>query len=465
MRKISIVILIIAPAMFAYSADYVDLVGTDSALYVAWGEHLKVWETSTEITFESSCFPTLGIATLNGVEVLLYTRCHYDEPDTLYILDQTNLDIIASREILPEQLALLSYPPDADMDLRLARYQPEEEVFYLGADPTIPCSGNMEYNAVLARLNYTPTEGIVISDTLGHGGTGYVGFYYGLTGPVFCGESLPMIFWAYYGSYTFSALSHMAGIFIIDGDPVQGNYEPMLTGYIYSATGSFSPGNIKCSGASDDEVVVLWTNENDSELFYSVYDCTGVVELIEEPMVLNSPGPGDYMTLSRNPSDDGMLLVWVEAAEIRCSYRDGAWSPWEYTIESLSEEPLPGSVRVCSVSEGYWVSWWISGEPVPELRFVPREDVVSIQEEHGQVVSAPRVFPNPCNSAASISFDGVENTGSVYIYDLEGRLIDNLEVNANSTIIWNTENVSQGTYLLRMGRENAMKVVKVAVIH
>ena len=463
MKCLFILVLISTSTLVAY--DYVDLVGTDSELYVAWDDHIRIWGTSTERVFPSSCYcVSLGLAILNGADVLLYTRCHMEEPDTLYILDKTSLETVVCREILPEHLANLSVPPYAYMDVRLARHQPSAESFYLSADPSIICSGAMENNVVSARLEYDETDGIVIVDTLGYGFIDYVGSFSGLTGPVFCGTSLPMIFWSFYGSYFYASLCEYAAIHMIDGDPVPNNYEPILKQTFYSAAGAFTSGAIKCSGASEDEVVILWTTEDNAELNYSVYDCTCATELYEAPMML-SPVPEDVMSLSRNPGDEGMLLVWAEDNEIRCRYRDGVWNPWAYTIESITGTVGSGSIKVCGVSDGYWVAWRTYEKAEPEVRFVPRAGVMSIAESAVTLNSYLEVYPNPCSMSASIQVTGENCTGTVFIYSLDGRLVGKLYTDGNGSVNWNTESVSQGTYFVHFDRENTVDAVKLVVFH
>ncbi len=54
-----------------YASDHVDLVVANHVLYVAWREHFQMSSTSSELVFESSCNPSLGLAALGGEKVLV----------------------------------------------------------------------------------------------------------------------------------------------------------------------------------------------------------------------------------------------------------------------------------------------------------------------------------------------------------------------------------------------------------
>ncbi len=464
MKTATFILLLLALSMSA--ERYADLVVTDEGLCVAWNDHLRLWGTSTERVFAGPfCYPSLGTAVLNGNDVLIYTRSHIMESDSIFILDPATLETISVREILPVEMApQLSWPEEGCMMVQTARYQPEENSFFICADPRIVCSGAMENNIVSARMQFDDIDGIEIADTLGTGNISYCSSYSGLTSPVFCGDALlPMVFWSYYGSYYSSSLSELSALHVIDGDPVQGNYEPILEGYVYGANGSFGPGGIKCSGASSDEVVVLWTIEDNLELWFNVYDCSGVTEILEAPMQ-GSPGPGFSMALSKDPCDEGMLLVYAEPDGIYCRYReDSQWNSWAYPVEEITGAPYPGATRVCSDTEGYWVSWWISGEDEPEIRFVQRGSVSSIGESEWAEPPSVELYPNPCSNSFQVNTECITGEWEVSVYDLGGRLIHTRSVSGGSSVSVDASGMTPGTYLIKVDFSGGTLTGRIAV--
>lgn len=464
MRALFALLIVITTALAAF--DPVDLVGTDNALYVAWGKHLRIWGTATERSFGSSCSVSLGLANLNGQDVLLHTRCSEDGPDSLFILDPFSLETVSSRQVLPWHLANLSLPSYALGSLRLSRHQPEPGSFYLSGNPFLSVAGYTESNTVSARFEYSNVDGIVISDTLGtRRYSNYSGAYYGLTAPVFSGTNLPMVFWTFYETYYNALLTEYAAIHIMNGDPVPGDYEPILYDSIYHAEGVFTAGEIKCSGASSDEVVVLWTKEYDENLFCSVFNCTGVTPVSSMPLTA-PPEPASTIALSRNPSDSGMLLVWSSTDSIQCRYRESSeWNPWVYTVDSINGEIIPGALRVCGVTDGYWVCWLMNWSDEPVVRFVSRPGVATVSETAEPVTQRLQAFPNPCNSSITISSAVGEFQSGVTIFDLSGRVVDTVLLDEDGGCVLATGMLEQGTYLVHAAGQNYSETLKLIVIH
>jgi len=73
-----------------------------------------------------------------------------------------------------------------------------------------------------------------------------------------------------------------------------------------------------------------------------------------------------------------------------------------------------------------------------------------------------KVYPNPANDEFNI--EGVEAGSTVYLYDVNGKLMMQEKVMNKSNVAWNISHLASGNYLLKVkdknGAEGTAKVVK-----
>ena len=78
-------------------------------------------------------------------------------------------------------------------------------------------------------------------------------------------------------------------------------------------------------------------------------------------------------------------------------------------------------------------------------------------------------FPNPTNGPVGLSF-GLEKDAvvSLKVYDLSGRLVRTLAQSeykaGNHQVVWNTDVVSSGLYIVKMTVPGRSHTVKIAVL-
>ena len=95
-----------------------------------------------------------------------------------------------------------------------------------------------------------------------------------------------------------------------------------------------------------------------------------------------------------------------------------------------------------------------NGSDATGLLLVPQTDDTGI--ESLKVESSIFIFPNPVKEYITVS--GVKKDAIINLYDLNGRLLQTISAQENSTNI-NVLSLQQGTYLLRAG-EHTIKFVK-----
>ena len=130
--------------------------------------------------------------------------------------------------------------------------------------------------------------------------------------------------------------------------------------------------------------------------------------------------------MTRTREDEGIVLVWYDGSNIMLKYWDGDWNAYSHVIESVSTL-APGNLAVCSDTDGYWVAWKNSTEPVAEYRFISRDTVTGIEgsgTESGQGIEIS-LESNPVQSFASYSISlPVEGHYSLQLFDLNGRNLE-----------------------------------------
>ena len=86
-----------------------------------------------------------------------------------------------------------------------------------------------------------------------------------------------------------------------------------------------------------------------------------------------------------------------------------------------------------------------------------------------ETFSLQRAYPNPFNPTTTISFTLPEDSKVLlYIYDINGRLIDRLVDSSINTgyhkIVWNASEYSSGIYLVKMIADSYTNTQKIMLI-
>ena len=198
-----------------------------------------------------------------------------------------------------------------------------------------------------------------------------------------------------------------------------------------------------CLGSSSTEAVFLWADSegaNWSSTFSGdPLELTGTYPF-EYPLVGFSSlwGPA-AAAASADPDDQGMLICYYRDGFIRARYREeGSWSPYEHLISS-SGWLFNWNLAVCSVTEGYWITWNYGGD-YPHIAFINRETLTAITGGPSQYLDPINLAasPNPFVSSVSFTISGevdLENT-IVSVYDLTGHLIRAFSSCTGESFLW-----------------------------
>jgi len=450
----------------AYGA--VDVVGCSWGNFVAWGDppgisYLAEIEGSQDTLEFGQYYPTLGFAVIDGEPRLIITTSSYLQlvDDTLYLIDPSPLSVVTSRAVASTDLCWLSEPDYAEGTIQAARHQNEEDAFYVSADAYLPISGDMQCNVISARFQCDTSGDMYITDTLGVSMDTYYGSINSYSRPVCCGSSTPTQLWSYHNGFGTPCLSHHVGVHQINGDPVSGDFEPMLYGSFHYEE---CDGEIRAVGSCMDEVLGFWTTANDTELWYSMFQPGDTTAVHSEPAPYDIPVLS-AIAMSANPLDYGLLLVWQDAGEIRCAHWNGEWNSYHHVVETGVPDLFNGDLAVCSIDSGYVVAW--SSTPVPETRFIQRDDVTSVGEAQ-ETASGNGILitPNPVAAGYPIMI----RTGSapaitgIEVYDLHGRLMAQIEPDKSGATCFNTSEMPPGTYIVRSRTANGDSSQKIILL-
>ncbi len=202
------------------------------------------------------------------------------------------------------------------------------------------------------------------------------------------------------------------------------------------------------SGSSASTAVFLWSDSTET-MQYSLHDCeTGIVSTSPFP----GQGPHRYeaVSISANPQDPGMLLVWNDGTDILARHYQNGWNDYAYVIAENVYGLYHGNISVCSTQDGYWVGYVAYDKANPVVLFVDRDDVTSIESQNGRVdpVSV-RAFPNPFHEVLSIHMEGAQGSFKATLFDHTGR-VTREGTSSSETLLWNTDDLPVGSYLIRI---------------
>lgn len=172
---------------------------------------------------------------------------------------------------------------------------------------------------------------------------------------------------------------------------------------------------------------------------------------------------GDFSALANDVTikDNHIGVVWYDWIDTvaRIAYRESfdGGATWG-DIMTISRGFFYWSVGILRTGETIHIAFRQEldhGATAGYVRYDPLTGVWSDIQDLLPAAISLSSHPNPFNSATTISYQGLEGGGSLYIYDIAGRLVRTLDVFAHSgEIAWNVNDdkgndVSSGVYLAR----------------
>ncbi len=378
-----------------------------------------------------------------------------DYIDTIYVIDPENLTIINQRSLNCMDLGLgPGFAPD---HINLIRYSDGSDTVTMMAKISNTATDAGGVYVASAIISCPDTGDITLRDTLSKY-TGYGGWGPDILGPVEVPglEPLSMSCHAAWNPMYFEAWirSHLQkeepGNTDTDGE--------MCSFGIWGYNDDHSSDlYITALGSCGTEAVGIWADSSGIQ-YYSVFTDDLIPDgTFEFPF--SQPEPATPAAMSRNTSDDGMLLVWSIGGEIRVRHWLGEWNDFDHIVASGVDLVEGSNIAVCSVEDGYWVAWFSPDlKNEPELVFVDRVMVTGIAsgEETEQLRLALSPSSNPFSGSLRVTIEGSPLPESLQIFDLTGRLVRELDDGSESgTFVWNGRNsqgedVPAGAYFLRV---------------
>jgi hypothetical protein len=207
----------------------------------------------------------------------------------------------------------------------------------------------------------------------------------------------------------------------------------------------YCDGQVRAIGSCSSAVLGFWTTNDNQELYYSVLQPGSDIPDSSVAAPYGIPVLA-AIAMSANPEDDGILAVWQSGDELLCAHWEGEWNDYCHVVETGVSDLFNGDLAVCSVDSGYFVAWATPDEP--QIRFIPRDDVTSVEPHDVTSSNRLEAEPNPVPSGTALTLtlpEGIVST--VEIYDLTGRLVVRMEPGDNGTVNIDTSRLSPGTYL------------------
>ncbi len=458
--------ILLALSLFCIASGSVDIVGCPSGTYVVWEQNGMVRLADiqgVQDTLEFGLYsPCLGFTVMDGESRLILTTSDYDAvvDDSLFLIDPSPLNVVSRRSVASTDLCWLSETGFEEGSIRAARHQNQSDEFYISADAYLPISGGMECNVMSAGFTCDTAGNLYITDTLGVSIDSYAGSINSYTRPVCCGTSPPTMLWSWHNGYMTPLLDVFAGVHVIDGDPVQGDFEPMLHNCFHD---DYCDGQVRAIGSCSSAVLGFWTTNDNQELYCSVLQPGSCIPDSSAAAPYGIPVLSQ-IAMSANPDDDGLLAIWQSGDEIICAHWDGEWNDYCHVVATGVQDLYDRDLAVCSVDSGYFAAW--STPDVPQVIFIPRDIVTSVEPHDANSSSQLEVEPNPVVSgtALTVTLQG-SLAAPVEIYDLSGRLVIRVESGDLESVTIDTSGLCPGTYLISSGIDGDRLTRKIVVLY
>ncbi len=410
--------------------------------------------------FSGRIMASVGVCDDGGdsYHVLFVTSEEYALYDSLYTIRSDSLtvqDVVEiERWLGTAQYGLLKYP-DERWDGFLTGFHYSilssgVDIYWFTTEFDVAADGSITLGTTLFEEDPWPLQ--MVDDP----------FINRLAGPVMCQDAWPAFAtdMRYAGSGPYPGYVRLTSF---THNPPSDSLN--LLSDIFHSTASTLPyyPRMMAFGSCLQKGLLMWA-DGWGTVMYSDFDCIDPVPLSTQTYQWSVPSRSSPCAMSGNPEDEGLLLVWRHAGEIRCRHYQGEWNGFDHIVQTGVSTVAVGNIAVCSVEDGYWVAWLASGATEPELVFVSRDVVTGIESGEGFHADnlSMVLSPNPCPGSLSISLFGIsgEAVSDIRIYSTDGRLIRALTLQAcNRPVIWDGCDSSgdlapSGTYLVRGIVEN-----------
>jgi hypothetical protein len=445
-RDLPILLLIILLLSAGFAGAGVDILSSEGSVYLAWSASgqsiLQIYGTATERTFG---FPGISIGVNHPPDhnlLVAVSDWEWNCPDSLLVVDPLTLDNIMARQVTSGDI--WGSPIEAKADLRLARHDQVDSGIWMSSHLL---AYSPSYENAMFSLRFVPdSSGIVLDSEYAHSTTTpYMGASQ-LSRPVRCAEYLPAIFFRETMSWH---SNYFYGVYSALHQPYGSDWEALDFSTVHSSSTQYAPhGSVKAAGSCSSEILLLWTMEDSLGAMYSTFDGLSPDTISTSPIDLAPPESAPW-ALSCSPDDPGLLFAWVEGGELRCRHYESGWNPDLHVVQEDLGEVSDENISVCSDEEGYWIAWLEDYEAVPDVVFVPRDSVTSVEEEHGWEEGPLSIRPiaNPTSSAPVFVLSGPEECVEVGLFDLSGRLIERWTLPAQQIHSLDAP-LEPGTYLI-----------------
>lgn len=230
---------------------------------------------------------------------------------------------------------------------------------------------------------------------------------------------------------------------------------------ITSSTADSGTPILMASGSNASDALFLWSDSAHT-VHFSLHDCEyGIASTA--PFTGLGPSYLSASSMSANPGDPGLLLVWYDSGSIMGRHYQNGWNDYAHVLAADIPFIEHGNLAVCSVEEGYWVAYRIIQETYPVLFFVSREDVTGIAEQSTAVEQVSiSTNPNPFSETLSITVSGIAGQFEASLYDYTGRMVRNSV--SDGFVLWNTSDLPTGCYLVRVVTQAGVHTSKAVLV-
>ena len=452
LKFLLLIVMIAIPLHQVYGG--VDVLSAGGEEYLAWSQGdsstVKINGSSVARSFHA---PMIFIGqTGPDFQNLLVSVGLYGPPstvDSLFVLDKNSLETVMSSQIDPEELVgagLLS-------GIKVARHDAGDTGIWVSGrilDPVVS-----PYN-MLVSARYVPDSacGITLDSVLWD-------FYdipeggWAFSRHLFCNDQdNPSLFGVYggglHGSWIYDMCSYVHQPMLKDG---MLDYYSICQCYSYYNS---TPIYIKAAGSCTGEILGLWARTDTLGIYCSYLN--GLQSAPTETSLLPFDLPVEKpWAMSCNREDNGLLLTWIDNGNVLCRYYENGWNADVHQIATGVGNVDEDFLSVCSDSLGYWIAWLDDQRSDPELVFMPRDSVTSIEQQEGsQQDLAVEPLNNPCSSMIRLQVSSELSENRIEVFDASGRLVHRGIAGTEEEYVFPIQ--IKGVYLVRVtaGSESAV---------
>lgn len=128
-----------------------------------------------------------------------------------------------------------------------------------------------------------------------------------------------------------------------------------------------------------------------------------------------------------------------------------------YTLDNIRKMTFSGGNATVQKTDNSTDEYAMSG--LRYLSFMDTPTGLEKQTELGNINFI--AYPNPVNDLLNINLNGVESEGTISIFNLQGKLLQEQKTNGANTVTLNLSQLPQGIYLCRYAAATEIKTVKI----